>query len=51
MQKNAEASKEVGLEVNPKKTKYTFMSHCKKAGRKHITKIANGSFEDVANFK
>jgi hypothetical protein len=28
--------KEVGLEVNPEKIKYMLMSHCKKAGQKHI---------------
>jgi hypothetical protein len=54
MQKNTEAllnaSKEVGLEVNPEKTKYTLMSR-KKAGQKHSIKILNRSFESVANFK
>jgi hypothetical protein len=38
IQKNTEAlldtSKEVGLEVNPEKTKYMLMSRCKKAGQK-----------------
>jgi coproporphyrinogen III oxidase-like Fe-S oxidoreductase len=55
IQKNTEAllnaSKEVGLEVNPGKTKYMLMLHCKKAGQKHSIKIANRSFEDVAKFK
>jgi hypothetical protein len=55
MQKNTEAllgaSKEVGLEVNPEKTKYMFVSLCKKAGQKHSIRIANRSFEDVAKFK
>jgi hypothetical protein len=42
MQKNAEAlctSKEVGLEVNPEKTKYMLMSNYQKAGQKHGVKI------------
>jgi hypothetical protein len=53
--KNTEAlldtSKEVGLEINPEKTKYMLMSCCKKAGQKHSIKIANRSFEDVVKFK
>jgi hypothetical protein len=53
--KNTEAlldtSKEVGLEVNPEKTKYMLTSRCKKPGQKHSIKIANRSFEDVAKFK
>jgi hypothetical protein len=54
IQKNTEAlldaGKEVGLEVNPKKTKYMLMSR-QKAGQKHSIQIANKSFEDVAKFK
>jgi sorting nexin-29 len=54
IQKNTEAlldaGKEVGLEVNSEKSKYTLMS-CKKAGQKHSTKIVNRSFEGVAKFK
>jgi ribosomal protein S2 len=54
IQKNTEAlldaGKEVGLEVNPKKTKYMLMSR-QKAGQKHSIQIANRSFEDVAKFK
>jgi hypothetical protein len=46
-----DASKEVGLEVNPEKTKYMLMSSCQKAGQKDSIKIANRSFEDVAKFK
>jgi hypothetical protein len=46
IQKNTEAlldaSKEVGLEVNSKKTRYMLMSR-KKAGQKHNIKIANRS--------
>jgi hypothetical protein len=55
MKKNTEAllnsSKEVGLEVNPEKTKYMLMSRSQKIGQKHSIKIANRSFEDVANFR
>jgi hypothetical protein len=50
IQKNTEAlldaSKEVGLEVNPEETKYLLMSRCKKAGQKHSIKIVNRAFED-----
>jgi hypothetical protein len=55
LQKNVEAlidaGKEVGLEVNPEKTKYMLMSHCQKIGQKHSMMIANRSFEDVAKSK
>jgi hypothetical protein len=43
-----DASKEVGLEENPEKTKYMLMSHSQKVGQKHSIKIANRSFEYVA---
>jgi hypothetical protein len=46
-----DASKEVGLEANPEKTKYILMSRSQKIGQKHSIKIANRSFEDVAKFK
>jgi hypothetical protein len=46
-----DASKEVGLEVNPEKIKYMLVSHSKKAGQKHSIKIANWSFKNVAKFK
>jgi hypothetical protein len=46
-----DASKEVGLEVNPEETKYTLMSRSQKVGQKRSIKIANRSFEDVAKFK
>jgi hypothetical protein len=46
-----DASKEVGLEVNPEKTKYMLMSHSQKTGQKYSIKIANKSFEDAAKFK
>jgi hypothetical protein len=55
IKKNTEAllvaSKEVGLEVNKEKTKYMLMSRSQKVGSKHSIKIANRSFEDVAEFK
>jgi hypothetical protein len=44
------ASKVIGLEVNPEKTKYMLMSRSQKMGQKHSIKIANRSFEDVAKF-
>jgi hypothetical protein len=46
-----DASKEVGLEVNPEKTKYMLMSRSqKKIRQKHKIKIANRSFKHVAKF-
>jgi hypothetical protein len=42
---------DVGLEVNPEKTKYMLMSRSQKIGEKYSKKIANRSFEDVAKFK
>jgi uncharacterized lipoprotein YehR (DUF1307 family) len=35
-----DASKEVGLEVDPEKTKYMLMSRSQKIGQKHSTKIS-----------
>jgi hypothetical protein len=46
-----DASKKVGLGVNPEKTKYMLMLHSQKIGQKHSIKIVNRSFEDVAKFK
>jgi hypothetical protein len=46
-----DASKEVGLEVNPKKTMYMLVSRCLKAGQTQSIKIRNRSFEIVAKFK
>jgi hypothetical protein len=46
-----DASKEVGLEVHPEKTKYVLMSRCQKTGQKDSIKTVNRSFEDVAKFK
>jgi hypothetical protein len=45
------ASKEVGLEVNPEKTKYMLVSRCQKAGQRQSIKTASRSFEDMAKFK
>jgi hypothetical protein len=45
------ARKEVGLEMNPEKTKYMLMSRSQKIGQKHSIKIVNSSFEDMAKFK
>jgi coproporphyrinogen III oxidase-like Fe-S oxidoreductase len=46
-----DASKEVGLEVNPEKTKYMLMPRSQKTGQKYSINIANRSFEDAAQFK
>jgi hypothetical protein len=48
---NTEARKMTGVEMSPEKTKYMSLSRYQKAGQKHITKIANRSFEDVAEYK
>jgi hypothetical protein len=53
--KNKEAlidtSKEFGLEVNTQKTTYMSLSLHQNAGQNHAIRIANRSFENVANFK
>jgi hypothetical protein len=46
-----DASKEVGLEVNPEKTKCMLMSRSQKIGQKYSIKIANRSFEEVAKLR
>ncbi|KAJ4439410.1 hypothetical protein ANN_07534 [Periplaneta americana] len=46
-----EASKEIGLEVNPEKTKYTIMSRDENIVRNGNIKIGNLSFEEVEKFK
>jgi hypothetical protein len=46
-----DASNEVGLEVNPEKTKYILMSRSQKTGQKYSIKIANRSFEDASKFR
>jgi hypothetical protein len=51
MQKNNEAlvdaGNEVGLEVNPEKTKYMLRPPYQNAGKMHCIRKANSSFEDV----
>jgi hypothetical protein len=44
-------SKEVGVEVNPEKTKYMLVSNCQKAGQRQSIKIGNRPIESVAKFK
>ena len=55
MKENAEtlivASKEIGLEVNADKTKYTVMSRDQNAGQYQILKTDNSSFERMEQFK
>jgi hypothetical protein len=55
IKKNAEglvvASKEIGLEVNAKKTKYMVVSRNQNAGQNCNIKIDNKSFERVKEFK
>jgi hypothetical protein len=46
-----DASKEVGLEVNVEKTKYTLVSGDQNAGQNWEIKIGNRSFENVSQFK
>jgi hypothetical protein len=40
-----DASKEVGLEVNPEKTKYMSVSRCQTAGQRQSIKIGNRSLK------
>jgi hypothetical protein len=46
-----DASKDIGLEASPEKTKCIQMSRCQKAGQRHSIKIPNRCIEDVAKFK
>jgi hypothetical protein len=46
-----DASKEVGLEVNVKKTKYMLVSRDQNAGQNQEIKIGNRSFVNVSQFK
>jgi hypothetical protein len=46
-----DASKEVGLEVNPEKTKHLLMSRSQMVGQKCSIKIVKRPFEYVAKFK
>ena len=55
VKKNAEAlataTKEMGLEVNAYKTKYTTVSRDQNSGRIHSMKVDNSSIERVEEFK
>ena len=51
IKENAEASIEIGLEVNANKTKYMVMSRDQNAGQNHNMKFDNRSFERVEEFK
>jgi hypothetical protein len=55
IRKNTEAlliaSKEIGLEVNPEKTKYMVMSRVQNVRQNGNTQIGNKSFETVEQFK
>jgi hypothetical protein len=46
-----DATEEVGLEANAEKTKYMLLSRHQNAGQNHGIKIANRSFENLAQFK
>jgi hypothetical protein len=46
-----EASTDVSLEINAKKTKYMIMSRHPNSGKNQNIKIANESFENVGKFK
>jgi hypothetical protein len=46
-----DSSKEVGLEVNAEKAKYMLLSHHQNAEQTHDIKIANRSFENVAQLR
>jgi hypothetical protein len=45
------ARKEIGLEVNTEKTKYMSLSRQQNAGQNYDIKVANGSFENVTQFR
>jgi hypothetical protein len=44
-----EASRDIGLEINAEKTKYMIMSCHPNSGQNQNIRIANESFENVAN--
>jgi hypothetical protein len=46
-----DAGKEVGLEVNAEKSKYMLLCRHQNAGQNHDIKIANRSFENMAQLK
>jgi hypothetical protein len=45
------ASKEAGLEINTKKTKYMLLSSNQNAGQSYDINIANTCFENVSKFR
>jgi hypothetical protein len=47
----SEASRDVGLEINAKKTKYIIVSHHQGSGQNQNIRTGNESFENVAKFK
>ena len=49
--KGVAATREIGLEVNADKTKYTVMSRDQNAGRIHSVRIDNSTFDRVEDFK
>jgi hypothetical protein len=46
-----DANKDVGLEINVKKTKYIMLSRHQNAGQNRDIKVANRSFENVSEFR
>jgi hypothetical protein len=46
-----QASRDIGLEINAEKTKYTIMSHHPNSGQNQNIRKANELFEKVAKFK
>jgi hypothetical protein len=46
-----DAKKKVGLEMNPEKSNYVFVSGRQKAGQRQSIKIGNKFHEHVAKFK
>jgi ABC-type phosphate transport system ATPase subunit len=46
-----EASRDIGLEINAEKTKYTIMSRHPNSGKNQNIRIVNELFENVAKFK
>jgi hypothetical protein len=46
-----EVSRNTGLEINEKKTKYMIMFHLPNSGQNQTIRIANESLENVAQFK
>jgi hypothetical protein len=49
--RSTDARKEVGLDVNTKKTKYMMTYRHQNAGRNRDMRIVNRSFENLAKFK